>query len=84
MCCPAGVRDSYVPAEFLLTCQLAELRNPPYRTQAVQATIVYSDAGRIVTSVFKAPQPLEKSRNDVTIGYRTDYTAHMKLPSCPE
>jgi hypothetical protein len=60
--------------------ELAELGNSPYRTQPMQVAVIYGNAGRIITSIFKTTKSLQKSGNDVTAGYRADYAAHAWLP----
>ena len=87
---PAGVRDADVSGEALRAGELFQLGDAARRAHAPQPrvraarrlAVEHRDPGGIVAAIFEPLQPLDEDRNDVALGDRADYPAHV-LNSLP-
>src|SRR5712691_5845131 len=80
---PARMRDPDVPGEALRTGELLQLRDAARRAHAAQRrprsrrhSVEDRDPSGVVAAIFEPLQSLDEDGNDVTFGYRPDYSAH--------
>src|SRR4029077_7471211 len=66
------------PRELLQLGDAPGRAYPPERHVA-RCAVHHGDPGRIVAAVFEPLQPLDEDGNDVTLGYRSDDSAHVRL-----
>ncbi len=87
---PAGVRDADVSGKALRPGELFQLGDAPRRAHAPELrvraarrlAVEHRDPGGIVAAILEPLQPLDEDRNDVALGDRADYPAHV-LNSLP-
>src|SRR6266849_3852807 len=80
---PARMRDPDVPGEALRARELLQLRDAAGRAHTAQRrprsrrhSVEDRDPGGVVAAILEPLQPLDEDGNDVTLGYRPDYSAH--------
>src|SRR5258708_8861802 len=79
----ARMRDPDVPREALRTGELLQLRDAARRAHTAQGrprsrgyAVEDRDPGGVIAAILEPLQSFDEDRNDVTFGYRSDYSAH--------
>ena len=80
---PAGVRDAKPAVRRVGVERVLQLADLADRAQAldVARAVQHRDARGVVAPVLEPAQPLDQDRDDVTVGDRSDDSAHGGVPS---